>query len=141
MLDIVSLVIIFIKNSFSFDYTYSFITIPYLTYFISRKGIESFYKVMFIAFILSINSLSLSYYTIYLYVYYLIFYFVFKHIKFEKINLILILILQVGIVNIFHFMNSRVLSIEHLVKQVVLYFIFNLIYMSFSESSLRLESE
>ena len=57
MFDLISLLLIFIEKSIAINIPYNFVAVTYSTYLIYTRGVEAFWNILLISFIVSLNSI------------------------------------------------------------------------------------
>ncbi|GLI57580.1 hypothetical protein PM10SUCC1_30940 [Propionigenium maris DSM 9537] len=133
MFELVSFILVFIEKSISFDYPYNFIAVPFLTYLVYRKGVEAFWGVLLLAFLVSMGSITMAAATLVGIFYYVVFYLLSTFMAYEKINLPLITAIQAVTYSGFVYYGSGIFSLGNFGKLVVAYAIFNYLYMDNGE--------
>ncbi len=133
MFEVVSFILIFIEKSISFDYPYNFIALPFLTYLVYKKGVDSFWQVMLVAFLVSMGSISLSAAVMAAFFYYVVFYLFSTFMGYEKINLLIITLFQGVTYSGLIYLATGVFSLVNFGKLILAYTIFNYLYMDNGE--------
>lgn len=133
MFEVISFILIFIEKSISFDYPYNFIALPFLTYLVYKKGVDSFWQIMLVAFIVSLGSVSLAAALMTAFFYYVVFYLLSTFMGYEKINLLIITLFQGVTYSGLIFLETGVFSIVNFGKLILAYTIFNYLYMDNGE--------
>jgi len=133
MFEIISFILVFIEKSISFDYPYNFIAIPYLTYLVYKKGVEAFWSVILLAFLVSVNSITFSEAILAGTFYYVVFYMLSTFMAYEKINIIFITLIQVVTYTGMIYYKTGIFELLSLGKLLLAYTIFNYLYMDNGE--------
>jgi hypothetical protein len=129
MIDIFSLILIFLENSLALDYPYNFIAIPYITYLVYKKNVDSIFLILLVAFIISFQSVSFMTAAMAGTIFYLLFHMVSKIIAFEKYNLPFIVIIQTLIYGSMVYLKTGYFTFVILIKLMISYGVFNYLYM------------
>jgi len=125
--------LVFIEKSISFDYPYNFIAVPFLTYLVYKKGVEAFWSVLLLAFLVSIGSVTIASAIVVGIFYYIVFYLLSTFMAYEKINLPFITGIQVVTYSGFIYYETGIFSLGIFGKLVLAYTIFNYLYMDDGE--------
>ena len=133
MFEFISFILIFIEKSISFDYPYNIIAIPYLTYLIYMKGVESFWSMVLVAFLVSVNSVPFSAVLLVGTFYYVVFYILSTFLAYEKINIIFLTLIQAVTYSGFIYYEMKVFNPVVFMKLILAYTIFNYLYMDNGE--------
>lgn len=133
MFELISFILVFIEKSISFDYPYNFIAVPFLTYLVYKKGVEAFWGVLLLAFLVSIGSVTMAAATVVGTFYYVVFYLLSTFMAYEKINLPFITAIQAVTYSGFVYCETGIFSLGTFGKLVVAYTIFNYLYMDNGE--------
>lgn len=133
MFELVSFILIFIEKSISFDYPYNFIAIPFISYLVYKKGAESFWEILLVSLLVSLGSISITISIMVGLFYYVTFYIVSTFMAYEKINLLFITLIQAITYSGMIYYETRLYSMEILGKLILVYAVFNYIYMDSGE--------
>ncbi|WP_320047263.1 hypothetical protein [uncultured Ilyobacter sp.] len=129
MINFFFMILIFLENSLALDYPYNFIAIPYITYLVYKKNVDSIFFILLVAFIMSFQSISFATAAIAGTIFYLVFHWVSKIIAYEKYNLPFIISIQAVIYGGMVYFKTGYFTFFILVKLMVSYGIFNYLYM------------
>lgn len=112
-----------------FDYPYSFVALPFLTYVVYKNGVDGLPKVALIAFIVSLGSIGFIPIILVAFMYYLVFYFISTVVLYNRRNLFIITLIQVipyfGLI----YWRTGLFSVFIFIKLMISYIIFNYFYM------------
>ena len=133
MFEIISFILVFIEKSISFDYPYNFVALPYLTYLVYRKGVDAFWSVLLVAFLVSTNSIPFPEAILVGLSYYMLFYFISTFMAYEKINIVFITLIQVVTYTGMIYYRTGIFEVRSLGKLLLAYTIFNYLYMDNGE--------
>ena len=129
MINYFSLILIFLENSLALDYPYNFIAIPYITYLVYKKNVDSIFLILLVAFIVSFQSVSFTTAAMAGTVFYLVFHWVSKIIAYEKYNLPFIISIQAVLYCGMVYFKTGYFTFFILIKLMMSYGIFNYLYM------------
>ncbi|WP_319369933.1 hypothetical protein [uncultured Ilyobacter sp.] len=129
MIDVFSLILIFLENSLALDYPYNFIAIPYITYLVYKRNVDSIFLILLAAFIISFQSVSFTIAAMAGTLFYLIFHTISRTIAYEKYNLPLIVAIQILIYGSMVYLKTGYFTFQIFFKLIISYGIFNYLYM------------
>lgn len=137
MINIISLILIFLENSLALNYPYNFIAIPYITYLVYKKGVNSINYILLVALVMSLQSVKITTLAVGGVIFYLAFYMLSTVIAYERHNIPFIVAIQVILYGSMVYLKTGCLTFLILFKLIISYGVFNYLYIRKDEKFFR----